>query len=80
MDPRVADVLSTLSDATSEGNYGYTTWTFWPPKADVFVYEGMEKVLVGEMEPAEYCGELDRIFKQELEEGEVPPIIDREAT
>ena len=80
MDPRVGDVLATLSAATSEGNYGYTTWTFWPPKSDVFVYEGMEKVLIGEMKPAEYCAELNTIFQQELEEGEAPPIIDREAS
>jgi raffinose/stachyose/melibiose transport system substrate-binding protein len=77
MDPRVADVLATLSETTSEGNYGYTTWTFWPPKSDVFVYEGMEKVLTGEMEPAAYCDELNKTFQQELDEGEVPPIIER---
>jgi raffinose/stachyose/melibiose transport system substrate-binding protein len=75
MDPRVADVLATLSEVTSKGNFGYTTWTFWPPKSDVYVYEGMEKVLTGDTTPAEYCAELNRIFKQELKAGEIPPII-----
>jgi raffinose/stachyose/melibiose transport system substrate-binding protein len=79
MDPRVADILATLSQATSKGNYGYTTWTFWPPKSNVYIYEGMQKVLTGETTPTEYCAELNRIFQQELEEGEVPPIIEREA-
>jgi raffinose/stachyose/melibiose transport system substrate-binding protein len=75
MDPRVADVLATLSEVTSKGNFGYTTWTFWPPKSDVYVYEGMEQVLTGDTTPGEYCAELNRIFKQELNAGEIPPII-----
>jgi hypothetical protein len=37
----------------------------------------MEKVLTGEMEPAAYCDELNKTFQQELDEGEVPPIIER---
>jgi raffinose/stachyose/melibiose transport system substrate-binding protein len=80
MDSRVADVLASLSESTKNGNYGYTTWTFWPPKSDVFVYEGMEKVLTGKLKPAEYCAELNGIFKQELKDGEAPPIIEPKNT
>jgi hypothetical protein len=35
----------------------------------------MEKVLIGDTTPAEYCAELNQIFKQELKAGEIPPII-----
>lgn len=78
MDERVRRVYVSLTEATDEGNYGYTTWTFWPPKSNVYVYEGMQKVLVGDVTPNEFCAELDRIFKEELRAGEVPPILPRE--
>jgi raffinose/stachyose/melibiose transport system substrate-binding protein len=75
-DPRTVEVLTALSDATSKGNYGYSTWTFWPPETHAFVYEGMEEVITGNMTPAEYCAEHNRIFKEELKNGDVPKIIE----
>ena len=36
-----------LNQAVDDGAYGYVTWTWWPAKADVFVYQGLEKVLTG---------------------------------
>lgn len=75
VDPRVARVLAVLSDATSEGNYGYTAWTFWPPKSYQYLYEKMQDVLVGELTPEQYCAGLDEQFREELEAKTVPPII-----
>jgi raffinose/stachyose/melibiose transport system substrate-binding protein len=77
IDPRVEDQIVTLSDATGAGNFGYTTWTFWPPKSDTYIYEEMEKVLVGDLTPKTYCAGLNDLFKEELEEGKIPPIIPR---
>jgi raffinose/stachyose/melibiose transport system substrate-binding protein len=76
IDPRIKDQMISLSEATSQGNFGYTTWTFWPPASDTYIYEEMEKVLTGDITPAEYTTGLDEIFKKELKEGKVPPIID----
>ena len=76
MDERVARHLAVLSQATDRGNFGYTAWTFWPAKSEVYIYEELQKVLTGDMTPAEYCRGLDEVFKEDLEEGEVPPIIE----
>jgi raffinose/stachyose/melibiose transport system substrate-binding protein len=75
IDPRAGRVLSSVSEAVEAGSYGYVTWTWWPPKANTFVYEGLEKVLVGDVTPAEYCQQLDGIFQEELAAGDVPKII-----
>ena len=45
MDERVARQLASLSQATEKGNFGYTAWTFWPSKSDVYIQEEMQKVL-----------------------------------
>jgi raffinose/stachyose/melibiose transport system substrate-binding protein len=75
MDERVVEILATLTEATSKGNYGYTTWTFWPPKTDLFIYEEMQSVITNKMTPAEFCAGVDEIFREDLDAGEVPPLI-----
>lgn len=76
-DARIKRSYLELGEATAKGNYGYTTWTFWPPKSDEFIYSGMDKVLTGNLTPAQYCAQLDQIFQGELKAGTVPPIIPR---
>src|SRR5215204_4803681 len=75
MDDRVARQLAALSQATAKGNFGYTAWTFWPSKSDVYIQEEMQKVLTGDVTPAEFCSGLDDTFTKELKEGAVPKII-----
>jgi len=75
IDPRVEQIISALSEATNRGNFGYATWTFWPPETDVFIIEELETVLVGNMTPAEYCAGVNDHFQKEREEGLVPPAI-----
>ena len=77
VDPRIAAIFADLAAASDAGNYGYTTWTFWPPKSDVYIYEEIEKVWAGDMTPEEYLLGLDELFAQELQTGEIPPIPDR---
>jgi raffinose/stachyose/melibiose transport system substrate-binding protein len=77
IDPRSARVLTGLAEAVDTGNYGYVTWTWWPPKADTFVFEGLEKVLTGATSPKDYCQELADIFERERKAGNVPQIPQR---
>ncbi|MBA3388937.1 MAG: extracellular solute-binding protein, partial [Rubrobacter sp.] len=42
MDPRVERQLVSLSQATSEGNFGYTNWSFFPAKSTVYIQEEMQ--------------------------------------
>ena len=45
MNPGLAGFLAALNEAFAEGNYGYTTWTFWPPESETFLIEEIERVL-----------------------------------
>lgn len=75
IDPRSGRVLSSINDAVANGNIGYVTWTWWPPKTDTYIFEGFEQVLVGDISAAEYCEQMDSIFQEELAAGDVPQII-----
>lgn len=66
-------VVEYLQLSTAE-NIGYTTWTFWPPKSDTYVYEQMEKVLTGSLSPKDYCAGLDKLFQQQRKAGRRPPV------
>ena len=76
MDERVARQLAALSQATAEGNFGYTAWTFWPAKSGLYIQEEVQKVLTGDVTAAEYCEGLDEVFKEDREEELVPKIIE----
>lgn len=74
IDERHARLITQLGDAAASGNYGYTTWTFFPPKTQVFMYEEIEKVWAGNMTVEEYLGKAEEIFADDLKSGRVPPI------
>ncbi|WP_433046214.1 ABC transporter substrate-binding protein [Dactylosporangium sp. CS-033363] len=76
-DPRAARVLTEVDKAVSSGNYGYVTWTWWPPKSDVYVYEGLEQVLTGKITAAEYCKQLATTFTAEKQQGNLPQLMPR---
>ncbi|WFE32750.1 extracellular solute-binding protein [Micromonospora sp. WMMD975] len=74
IDPRAGRVLTAVNRAVSTGDYGYVSWTWWPPKTDVFIYEGLEQVLTGKLTPAQYCQQLADQFKAEKAEGNIPAL------
>lgn len=77
LDPRAAKMFEGLSASSDAGNYGYTTWTFWPPKSDVYIYEEVEKVWSGDITPEDYLAGLQALFTEELAAGDIPPIPER---
>lgn len=77
LDPRAAQIFEGLSAASDAGNYGYTTWTFWPPKSDVYIYEEVEKVWAGDISAEAYLAGLQTLFAEELAAGDIPPIPER---
>lgn len=79
IDPRAARVLTELNSAVAKGSTGYVTWTWWPPKTDTYVYEGLEQVLTGKITPKAYCEQLDKLFKEERSAGVVPQLMARGA-
>ena len=77
IDPRAAGIYTDLGRASDANNYGYTTWTFWPPKSDVYIYEEIEKVWAGDMTASDYLQGLQDLFAEELAAGDIPPIPKR---
>lgn len=73
-DPRFIRALETIADASAKGNYGYTTWTFWPAKSDQYIIEKLEGVFNGQMTPEQFSSGLQDQFAQEAKDGKVPPI------
>jgi raffinose/stachyose/melibiose transport system substrate-binding protein len=76
-DPRSAREITEVNAAIDAGNYGYVTWTWWPPKSDVWVYQGFDQVLTGKITPQKYCQQLADTFDQEKAAGTIPTIIKR---
>ena len=74
LDSRYAEILTGLNEAATANNYGYTTWTFWPPKTETYLIENIEKVWAGDMTVDEYLAGMQTIFDQEKAEGTIPPI------
>lgn len=74
LDARNAAIYTAIGEASDAGNYGYLTWTFWPPRSDVYIYEEIELVWDNQITPEEYLAGLDEIFTEEFEAGDIPPI------
>ena len=77
LDPRYAEIIAAMNEASEAGDYGYTTWTFWPPRSDVYIYEEIEEVWAGNITAEEYLQGLQSLFDEELEAGDIPPIPER---
>jgi raffinose/stachyose/melibiose transport system substrate-binding protein len=74
VDARRARLIENLNTAAGQGNYGYTTWTFWPPKSDTYIYTDIEKVWAGTETTQQYLTGLQTLFDQEAAAGNIPPI------
>ena len=59
---------------TGEGNYGYTTWTFWPAEAETQLWKDIELVWSGEETAEEYLAKQQELWDKARTEGGVPPI------
>src|SRR5271170_8129941 len=71
--PIFATTFTSFSKAVAQGNYGYTTWTFWPPATEDYLIHGIEQVWLGQISTADYLKKMQEIFAKELAEGKVPP-------
>ena len=77
LDPRHAAILTELSAASAANNYGYTTWTFFPPKTETLLIESIEKVWAGDITVEEYLAGIQAQFDEEFAAGDIPPIPTR---
>jgi raffinose/stachyose/melibiose transport system substrate-binding protein len=69
LEPRHSAIIQALTQSANEGNYGYTTWTFWPPKSENYIIEDVEKMWSGDLTPKAFLEGLQKTFKDETAAG-----------
>lgn len=73
-DPRFVRALETLAAASQKGEYGYTTWTFWPAKSDQYIIEQMDAVFNGQLTPEAFSQGLQEQYARDKADGKLPPL------
>jgi len=76
---RIVRFFEDFAEVTGRGDYGYTTWTFWPAKTEVYLYQGFDEVLAGTLTVEQYLAEIQRMFDEEKNAGKAPPVPKRNA-
>ena len=77
--PLFEKTIAGLHEAFSKGQYGFTTWTFWPGATNSYLIEGIEQVWLNKITPDAYLTRMQTLFSQEAKEGKVPPLPPRTA-
>jgi raffinose/stachyose/melibiose transport system substrate-binding protein len=77
VDPRVARFLTEFAKVTGEGNYGYTTWTFWPAEAETQMWKDIELVWAGELTTEEYLAQHQALWDKARTDNALPPVPER---
>lgn len=72
LDPVVKDMWLMLNDSLANGEYGYTTYAFYPPETRVYAYEGIVNVMEGKITVEEYLARMQELNDKEREAGFVP--------
>jgi raffinose/stachyose/melibiose transport system substrate-binding protein len=77
--PLFEKTVANLHEAFSKGQYGFTTWTFWPGATNSYLIEGIEQVWLNKITADAYLTRMQTLFSQEAKEGKVPPLPPRTA-
>ena len=74
MDPRQRTAYVSLVEASEQGNFGYTNWSFSPPKTAVYIYEKVEQVVTGDSSPEDFLEGVEQTFQEDLDDGFTPRV------
>ena len=74
IDPRQKRFLTEFAKASGSGNYGYTTWTFYPNDPGVHIWKDMEVVWAGDITPLEFMEESQRLWDKAREDDALVPV------
>ena len=77
IDPRHERLFVELDTAFAAGNYGYTTWSFWPARSNQYVWEEIERVWAGHLSAEAYLEGLQSVFDEEARQGAVLTLPER---
>lgn len=76
-DPREARLYQEFGQASAAGNVGYTSWSFWPARTNVWLWEQIVRVYDDQLSVEDYLAGMQSEFQEEFEEGLIPPIPPR---
>ena len=74
IDPRQKRFLTEFAKASGSGNYGYTTWTFYPNDPGVHIWKDMEVVWAGDITPLEFMEESQRLWDKARADDALVPV------
>ena len=72
--PQVKRYLLEFADATGKGNYGYTTWTFWPADPGVHIWKDMEVVWAGDISVEDYMYDHQKLWDKARNKNQLLPV------
>ena len=72
--PQVRRYLVEFAEATGKGNYGYTTWTFWPADPGVHIWKDMEVVWAGDISVDDYMYDHQKMWDKARKKGQLLPV------
>jgi raffinose/stachyose/melibiose transport system substrate-binding protein len=73
-DPREARLYEQFGLASAAGNVGYTSWSFWPARTNVWLWEQIVRVYDDQISVEDYLAGMQSEFDEEFAEGLIPPI------
>ncbi|MBE3143412.1 MAG: hypothetical protein IMZ61_05735 [Planctomycetes bacterium] len=74
LDPRRARAITELAEASANNNFGYTTWTFFPPKPNTYLNDEVEKVWGGTITSKKYLQDIQKLFEEDKAAGNIIPV------
>src|SRR5258705_2744425 len=77
--PLFEKTIAGLHESFGKGQYGFTTWTFWPSATRSYLIEGIEQVWLDPIPAEAYLGRIQTLFSQEAKDGKVSPLPPRTA-
>jgi len=75
--PQVKRYLVDFAEATGKGNYGYTTWTFWPADPGVHIWKDMEVVWAGDISVEDYLYDHEKLWAKARKSNSLLPVGER---
>ena len=79
IDTRYAAQYQAINEASEKGMVGYVTWTSLGAKSESYVLDHADKVVNGNLTPAQFCQGLDQAFAADKKAGQLPTLFETKA-
>ena len=73
-DPKVRDYLIDFAKVTGAGDYGYTTWTFYPAEAGTHIWKDMESVWAEDISVKDFLNEQQALWDKARAANQLIPV------